>query len=271
MANEPLFGDNRPYRKQWGSTHPGHIVFLVDLSGSMEDKIDYVIDALHQTCRSISAHCKSNSGPKNRVSVSIYGYNYHIVELLKVDAIGLSKALLEAKKGGRPLFNKKEEAKPEFQTCMKMAFDKAKEDVEQWIAQQKAEGRTEIPSPIVINITDGEPYEGDDISKEDVFEKTRQAAMALMNVSTDDGNVRIFNVHHDPTISDPSLSFPTSQPTINENMAFLYQISSPMYEDLLDSAHTFGFTEATIGSHCMISNEKDVSRVVSFIEWGSSK
>lgn len=271
MANETLYGSNRPYQLQWGSSQPGHIVFLVDLSGSMADKIDYVIDALQKTCQSIVTRCISGTQVKNRVSVSIYGYNYHIVELLKADALGLAKAVAVARKGNQPMFDKEGTAKPEYQTCMKMAFDKAKEDVEQWIAQQKAQGKTRIPSPIVINITDGQPYEGDDLTPEETFNKTRLAAQAVMNVSTDDGPVRIFNVHHDPGITDPSLSFPASQPTTSDHMAFLYQISSPMYEDLLASAHSFGFTDATIGSHCMISNEKDVSRVASFIEWGSSK
>ena len=271
MANETIFGDNRPYKLQWGSDRPGHIVFLVDLSGSMEDKIDYVIDALQKTCQSIVTRCISGAQVKNRVSVSIYGYNYHIVELLKTDAHGLAVAVRDARKEQRALFDKNGIAKPEYQTCMKMAFDKAKQDVEQWISEQKAQGRTEIPAPIVINITDGEPYEGQDVSQEEVFDKTRRAAEALMNVKTVDGNVRIFNVHHDPTTTDSSLSFPTSQPTINEHMAFLYQVSSPMYEDLVASAQSYGFPNAAIGSHCMISNEKDIGRVASFIEWGSSK
>ena len=149
----------------WGTDHPGHIVFLVDLSGSMKDKIDYVIDALYRTFQAIIIHCTPGGHVKNRVSVAVYGYNYHIVELLNVDAFGLAKAFLVAKKENKPIFDKNVEAKPEHQTCMKMAFDKAKEDIEQWIAAQRANGITAIPAPIVINITDGKPDEGASVSQ----------------------------------------------------------------------------------------------------------
>ncbi|MBR4367128.1 MAG: VWA domain-containing protein [Bacteroidaceae bacterium] len=256
---------------RWGSDQPGHIVFLVDLSGSMVDKIDYVINALQKTCQSILTRCIGGGQVKNRVSVAIYGYNYHIVELLKCDAQGLARALKDAKRENRPLFDKNAEAKPEYQTCMKMGFEKAKQDVDQWIAGQKANGKTAIPAPIVINITDGQPYEGDDVPQDEVFRQTLQAARDLMNVMTMDGNVRIFNVHYDPETSDPTLRFPTSQPTLNENMAFLYQASSPMSDELVLSAQSYGFPEAVSGSRCMMSNEKDASKLASFIEWGSSK
>ncbi|MBR3455061.1 MAG: VWA domain-containing protein [Bacteroidaceae bacterium] len=268
MTNESVFGANRPYQS-WGTDKPGHIVFLVDLSGSMEDKIDYVIKALQSTCENIVAHCWSGSEVKDRVSVSIYGYNYHLIELLKANGPELANKLVEV--GDLPIFDKTKEAKPEYQTCMKLAFDKAQEDVKEWIAKQEAEGRKRVSAPIVINITDGEPYEGDNISQQEVFAKTKKSAQDLMNISTKDGNVRIFNVHYDLQTQDPSLSFPTSQPTINDNMAFLYQISSPMYEDLVKSAQAYGFTNAVVGAHCMLSNEKDPDQVAHFIEWGSSK
>ncbi len=255
----------------WGTDHPGHIVFLVDLSGSMKDKIDYVIDALYRTFQAIIIHCTPGGHVKNRVSVAVYGYNYHIVELLNVDAFGLAKAFLVAKKENKPIFDKNVEAKPEHQTCMKMAFDKAKEDIEQWIAAQRANGITAIPAPIVINITDGKPYEGegDDVQKE-VFKQTLQSARALMNLKTEDGNVCVFNVHYDPETSDPTLRFPTSEPTIDDNMAFLFNASSPMSNELVNSAQAYGFQEAVIGSRCMMSNEKDASELAKFIEWGST-
>lgn len=256
---------------QWGTNQPGHVVFLVDLSGSMENKIDYVIDALQSTCKSLVTRCVAGQQVKNRVSISIFGYNYHIVELLKADAHGIAVALSEARKGGRPLFDKNGIAKPEYQTCMCMAFEKAKQDVEEWIASQHSLGRVHVPSPIVINITDGEPYEGEDMNQDQVFNDTLKAAQALMSVETDDGNVRIFNIHHDPQSTGSPLRFPSEKPTSSSNMAFLYDASSVMTEDMVDLAHKFGFMEAALGSRCMISNESSPSNVSRFIEFGSSE
>ena len=70
------------YELQWGSDKPGHIVFLMDLSGSMENKIDDVINAVQNTCKSIVARCMAGKDLRERVFVSVYGYNFEVKELL---------------------------------------------------------------------------------------------------------------------------------------------------------------------------------------------
>lgn len=258
------------YELQWGSDKPGHIVFLIDLSESMENKIDYVIDALQKTCQSIVTHCVSGREVKNRISVTILGYNYQIKTLLKAEsARDLAIKVANARKAGKPLFDKQNEAKPEYQTRMQAAFEAAQVDIEQWIAKQKAAGAP-IPAPIVINITDGEPWEGKAYNQKDVYSNTLKAARNLMNISTPDGNVRLFNIHHDPSSKSETLRFPTTKPN-SEHLQFLYDASSGMSEDMLKTAHSYGFITADMNSRCMISNEHEVSKLASFIEWGSSK
>lgn len=257
------------YETAWNTDHPGHVVFLLDLSGSMADdeKIDYVIQSLYKTMFSLVSNCIDDDEVKNRMSVSVYGYNYCIHKLIdNEDVPEIGKLITAAKRNGGKIFDKNKEAKPEYQTCMRLAFEKAKQDIDAWIMKYKG---NIIPAPIVVNITDGHPYEGENYDQKDVYSKTLAAAKALMNIRTSDGNVRLFNVHYDPKNVGGTVRFPC-QPPIDEAMRFMYDASSPMTEGMLKSALTI-FPEAKPDSRTMISNEKDVNKLTQFIIWGSSQ
>lgn len=268
------------YELRWGSDKPGHIVFLVDLSGSMYNKIDYTIDAIEKTCFTIMGRTMSGGKPKERVSISIYGYNNCIHNLFEpyTSAQELNDILYrlnEVRKNENKeaaLFDKKGKAKPQNATYMQLAFETAKKDIENWISrQEKKFGPDKVPAPIVLNITDGYPWEGEKPTN-DVFTDTLKAAKELMAIKTQDGNVRIFNIHHDPNIEGPTIKFPKDRPNSNVETQFLYDASSPMSEDMVATAQNqFHFPEASLESKCMISNEKNVSELIRFLEWGSSK
>lgn len=258
------------YELLWGSNHPGHVVFLIDLSGSMENKIDDVIGAVQNTCKSLVARCMAGGTLKERVSVSVYGYNFQITELLQKTPSSirdLAMALKASKSENKPLFDKTKEAKPEYQTVMRIAFEKAKSDIEQWINRQRNDGIEQIPSPVVINLTDGFPYEGKEKDQKIVFAETLKAAKELTSLSTSDGNVRLFNAHFDPDTKEETLRFPKKRPE-EEYLQFLYDASSPMTEAMINSAKAY-FKEADSGSRCMLSNVKDVKDIAAFMEWGT--
>lgn len=264
------------YETLWNSVTPGHVVFLLDLSGSMENKIDYVIDTVQDSIGNLLIHCQNHERQlAERISVSVYGYNYQIVELWENYGVKqMAKAMREADNLGEKIFDSQKDAKPEWQTRMQLAFERAKQDVEEWIGKQN--GRTEIPAPIVINITDGCPYEGKEFDQKQVYADTLKAARDLMNVTTPDGNVRLLNIHYDPKIKDSTLTFPASMPSSNANMQFLYQASSPLTAKMAQSANRMltqplGLPEAREGARSMISNVKNPSVVAQFLNWGSSQ
>lgn len=258
------------YELQWGSDKPGHLVFLIDLSGSMEKKMDYVIEVVYKTCKSVYAHSQRSE----RVSISIYGYNDHIYELFKPNttASELGTILYNVKeKGLSHLFLVQPVAKS--LTFMELAFKKAKEDVEKWIKNQIENpnfGPNRVPAPIVINVTDGKPYEGKNSNQKDVFNRTLRAAQDLMNIRTNDGSVRLFNIHHAVDSTKEPMRFPTVRPTGDIVNEFLYDASSSMSDDMVASAQKY-FNIATSGAKCVISNETKVENIIKFLEWGSSK
>lgn len=101
---------------------------------------------------------------------------------------------------------------------MKEAFDAAYELTKSWIKDHK-----NSPAPIVLNISDGNPYWGI-FSKEECIQKTVEAVEALRKLKTSDGNALVYNVFLDETFKT---SFPLYEDEIeSENGKFLYGISS---------------------------------------------
>lgn len=253
------------YDLNWNSAHPGHVVFLIDMSGAMaaDNKINYVIDAVQDSIETLLAHCmKGNGLLAERVSVSVYGYNYHIVELwINYGVKQMAKAMIEAEDAGVKIFDSNGEAKPEYQRCMRLAFEEAKKDVEQWIQCQN--GKTDIPAPVVINITCGGPFEGG--RQDQVYADTLKAAQELMRVTTTDGSVRLLNIHYDPGANKPSLAFPLSMPKADKIIQFLFQVSSPLTVKMATVANVMGFPEAREGSRSIVSNIKNPSIVTRFL------
>lgn len=271
------------YNLDWNSEHPGHVVFLLDLSESMKigDRIGHAVEALRQTLQLLGMRCQKLEGDttklKDRISVSIYGYNSKVKCLGNIQNWGPAQFIAFAKaarKAGRPIFDYGEngEAKPEWQTCMCAAFQEAKRDIEQWLSQQRG---PEIPAPIVINITDGHPNDGKQFDQDEVFDRTLRAAKDLMNIRTNDGPVRVFNIHYKPGSNSnvAPLRFPKIEPTdqdpTNERiLQFLYNASSPITAEMAKSLKN-DFSEVAEGSHAMISNEFDARNLLAFLKTAS--
>lgn len=255
------------YKQLWGTPSPGHIVYLIDLSGSMEGKIDYTINVLNSVFRTLVGMCVKGNNVQPRLSCTVIGYNSNAKVIWDDKPISeIAKKVLDCRKNGTPIFDKNTEFKPQYQTWMRLAFDEAKKDIEKWIAKQKAANMI-IPAPIVINITDGYPYEGDGKNWSQVSQETLQSVQALMNISTPDGNVRVFNIHHDPESKGTTSVFPSLRPS-HPAEQFLFDSSSEMDEDTVKSAaEKFNVSK---GARCMVSNEKDPSTLVRLIEFGST-
>ena len=254
------------YKQLWGAPSPGHIVYLIDLSGSMADKIDYTLSVMNSVLRTLVGLCAKGNEVSPRLSCTVIGYNSEAKVIWDDMPIKeIARKVIAFKKSGTPIFNKENDFKPQGQTYMRLAFDEAKKDIEKWIDKQK-KAKLKIPAPIVINITDGYPYEGKEKTWDEVSRETLNSAQALMNISTPDGCVRLFNIHHDPSATNPTMIFPSQCPS-HPAEKFLFEASSVMDEDTLTSATAL--FNAKIGARCMVSNEKDPSDLLSLIEFGS--
>ena len=73
------------YSIQWGQKSPGHIIFLIDQSGSMSGSNEIkASEAVHKAIEEIINNCINGTKVKNRVYITIIGYgNKNDVSILK--------------------------------------------------------------------------------------------------------------------------------------------------------------------------------------------
>lgn len=288
--------DNGLYSLGWGDKHPGHIVYLIDLSESMRwddyHNIKDVIEVLRECIKRMVTDCTPGEAePIERFSISVIGYNSKIIHLLpNKNVADLEEYLIERKK--LPLFDIYEggNAYPQYQTYMASAFDAAAEDIKEWISQQRENGM-KIPAPYVIHVTDGHPEESDEnereknIPEEKAMEKALKAASRLKEIKGDDGNVLLFNIHYDSAEKNiQELITPSSRPSgssiYDKRKQFLYDVSSVLPERIVkkindmvksqEEKETDPFVKYVHnGSRAMISNAKNKKLLNNFIVFSS--
>lgn len=262
-------------RLQWGQKTPGHLVFLIDQSTSMNVKdangktrAEKVVDAVQAAVVDCVNGCISGTNVKNRFFLTIIGYGGEptpTVTTIKEDwAKNLIPELQAIKTNGGTLIP----VEANGWTPMAEAFELAKDCLEGWLeaCQEKLEDGSYIgiPAPIVINITDGEPCDGTSTAKD----RAETAASEVLSLSGTDGNVIVFNLH----ISDEGteIVFPADKMLLNgcTEGEFLYEISSVIPDDMIELAKSAGIEGIMSGSKCMAANVKG-STITTLISFGS--
>lgn len=253
------------YNIGWGSKHPGYLVWLLDLSASMNQKIDYVLDSIKESCDELTKVCSPSGRIINRMSIHIIGYNSDVFTLFKGSIVDLD-ALLEKTYPGA-IFDKTNEAKPQWQTYTTKAVQEATKSVKNWITQQSANG-IPMPVPIVIHITDGYPFEEENRHDQSVSRNNALVAInELKKISVPDGNLLFFNIHIGE--GKAPIRLPNQRPNDAER-AYLFDASSVMPDVFIKKAQLLGFTEATENSRFMVSNETDKRMLTRLIIFGST-
>lgn len=254
------------YSLAWGSNHPGHLIYLVDLSWSMasDNKIDDVINVIENVSDYLVGMCEDFGNLKDRFSIHIIGYGDDVKTLFKGSVLELDRKLEETMGKGKPIFDKAKEAKPYGLTYTAKAFRAALDDIKQWINQQNSLN-IPIPVPVVIHITDGHPEE---IGKSEA-ESMKDAlgiANEIKNIKVPDGNALIFNIHIDGVKTCDAVRFPATPPS-DERRRFLYEASSTMPSIFVTRAAKFGAGE---GCRFMVAHESDKKMLARLIAFGSS-
>lgn len=263
------------YDLHWNPKHPGHIVYMLDLSGSMAREInnkrlvDTVMEVINELFRALKNEIMDDDDILDLFSTTVIGYNSDVFTLIKCkNSEEFNKFLHEARRRGY-IFNTQAggEAEPKWQTYMADAFDAAAKDINLWLSKQRTNG-VQTPAPVVINITDGDPYEG----KEFTYAKALAAANRLKAISTSDGNVVVYNIHFSPDTTAPKMILPDRAPT-NITSKFLFEASSVIPPSLVKTAQNVADWKGhhiTSNSRAMISNETRTKSLLMFISWGTS-
>lgn len=251
-------------RYQWGTRKPGFLVFLIDQSGSMSvrNKHMQVAKAIQDAIMECYSSCIDGEYVKPRFAMSIIGYGDDVEEMWSgwINNEQFNDKLMDANDNDTSFFP----AKASGNTPMAEAFDLAYDKIQTWVKEQgemkKKEQIDAIPAPIVINITDGFP---------DTESSAASAAQRVMELQADDGKVIVFNMHI--ADSGKELLFPMSEADLDgsRESRFLFNISTPMDEQMVRVAYANGFENVKAGARGMIANAKSET-IAKFISFGSA-
>jgi hypothetical protein len=147
------------------------------------------------------------------------------------------------------------------ETPMTQAFQLANRWLSVWLKDGK---HSNAFPPIVINITDGETKEGDDPTT---------AAEELMSLSTEDGNILLFNIQISckQEVGHGTIVFPDKFDRFSNNpfATMLYNISSVLPQKFAESARQSGFPDVKDEGSRAFSYNADMKTLVSFLEIGT--
>jgi hypothetical protein len=137
-------------------------------------------------------------------------------------------------------------------TPMSAALKSATNIVQRWLS-----GHPDCFPPIVINITDGEPNDGDPLP----------AANTLKQLRSSDGEVLLLNLHLSSSRAPP-VRFPDSETTLQDQFAtMLFRMSSTLTPGMQSAAVQLGYPAGS-GSKGFVFNG-DLSDLVQFLDIGT--
>lgn len=253
------------YSLMWGRKTPGHLIYLIDQSGSMSgDNEIKAAEAVHAAIMDTFKGCVNGTEIRNRVYITIIGYgNEQGVSIIREGWMTDFVAdLKQCKANGTTIVAPKSYGG----TPMTEGFELAKKCIDNWLVARQnicnSDPQAGIPAPIVINITDG--YPDDNASATAV-------ARQIMNTTTPDGNVLLFNIHMDDSVNNVEIKFPNDKAVLNGVQAgeFLYDISSEMSPEFIQVAKQQKLEGIFPGAKGFVVNAKG-DTIVRFVRFGSA-
>jgi hypothetical protein len=271
-----------PYSAPISRANPTAIVFLLDQSASMREpfggqpdktKADGVSDALNRLLQNLILKCARADGVRDFFRVGLIGYGGSVTSvfdrgLLGSDLVPVSQLAnnplrieMRTRKvqnaAGEPVAEEFRfpvwfEARPGGKTPMCAALHKAKQCLEGFVASYP-----HCYPPIVMNLTDGQPTDGD----------PREAADELRRLASSDGNVLLFNAHLSDKRNKP-IEFPADESGLPDDFArLLFRMSSELPPKLLEAAKNAGLA-AVPKSRGFVFNA-DLVAVIRFLDIGT--
>jgi hypothetical protein len=271
-----------PYIAEISRTNPTALIFLLDQSSSMLEsfgaqpdkrKADGVADALNRLIQNLVLKCAKPEGIRDYFHVGMISYGGRVQsafggalagqDLVPMSQIADNYLRIEVRTrkiddgaGGlleQPFkFPVWFEARPTGRTPMCEAIRKARDFAQSFVTAQP-----NCFPPIVLNITDGEPTDGD----------PRVAADELRAVASNDGNILLFNAH----LSDKqnrTIEFPADESGLPDKFArLLFQMSSELPPKFLKVAKSSGFSVRR-GGRGFVFNA-DLVAVIRFLDIGT--
>jgi len=272
------------YQAEISRERPSCILFLIDQSGSMADpfggevgksKAERLADAVNRLLYELIIRCTKDQteGPRPYYDVGVIGYGARVgpalggmgdqQQLVSIREIADNPARVEERRrkvedGAGGLVEETVRFPIWFDpvaqdgTPMCEALRLAHSVLKPWVQSHS----NSFP-PIVINITDGEATDGDPF----------QPAEELKRLSTNDGNVLLFNLHLSSHFGAPIL-YPDSESGLPDKYARkLFQMSSLLPPHIQEASRSEGYSTSA-QSRGFVFNA-DIVEVIKFLDIGT--
>ena len=243
------------YTKEINRKNPTCFLFVIDQSASMDEqmaggsiKSEFVADVLNRTIAETIVRCTKADGVRDYFDLGVIGYGGDRVgsafggalsgrTLLHISEIESNPLRIEEREQDvdtdddvldRQLVKFPVWIDPQHDggTPMRKAMRIVADTVAEWCDSQPSS----YP-PTVVHVTDGQSTDGD---PEDIAE-------AIKGISTNDGEVLLFNLHVD-TESGDEILFPSSEEELPDEYAkLLFRMSSPFPDHLIPFAQSMGY------------------------------
>ena len=217
-------------------------------NGASEKKADRLADIINRLLQDLVLRAAKEEGIRDYFHVGVIGYGVQVGsafsgtlagrQLVPLSEVGNSPARIEERNkkvpdGAGGLVEQSVRFPIWFEpvasgaTPMNQALTQAKGVIESWLSQHP-----DCFPPIVINITDGEPTDGDPSS----------AAEQIRRLKSSDGDVLLFNIHCSSQRTPPPTMFPTSDAGLPDQFARqLFGMSSRLTPQMAALASKEGY------------------------------
>lgn len=230
--------------------NPAAFIFLIDQSGSMEEKMasgpvittkaEVVAEVTNLLLREIVNRCRKEDGVADYFDIAAIGYSGEQASMLLSKEMFVTPSALNmahcrkrtitrerlVMDGGTRLttdnLNYWIEPRAQGNTPMRAALEQALWLVERWCRKPGREG---CYPPTLINITDGEATDAD-------HEDLTSVAEEIKSAGTNDGKALLININISSSFSDHTILFPTSREELpgSRYSETLFDMSSVMPE-----------------------------------------
>lgn len=268
-----------PYTAEISRNNPSLVIFLIDQSRSMGERLgsgddrrtkaQCVADALNRLLQNLVIKAAKSDGVRDYFWVSAIGYGHPVGSVLSkfpshnpvpISKIADSPLRLEQRVRSNPDGESQQvkfpvwiDPKNHGWTHMCAAFQLTRDIVQAW-----ARERSRSFPPLIFNLTDGGATDGD----------PSLPAQDVMSAVTEDGPPLIFNMHIS-SHNQQSIKFPDSPSGLPEAHAErLFRASSTLPESLVALLQATG-EPARSGSRAMVYNA-DLGSVISLLNIGTS-
>ncbi len=270
------------YSAEISRANPSCFLFLIDQSGSMADpfpadpgkrKADGVADAINRLLQNLVIKCAKAEGVRDYYYVGVIGYGEKIgpafggalagQELVPISQVADNPVRIEERTkkvddGAGGLIEQKVKFPIWFDpvgnkgTPMREAFTMANGVLSKFIGDHP-----HCFPPVVIHISDGESTDGD----------PTDAMRQVTSLTSDDGNVMLFNLHISDKAAQP-IPFPTSVAGVPDPFAqLLFNTASELTPFMLNVAKEQGFNVQS-GSKGFVFNG-DLTLVIQALDIGT--